>query len=62
MTGTTAVGAAMAEYRPDFALHLGDVVGPGSLATVVEKTGIEREKGWLYYLDKQGDVIDAEAS
>ena len=26
------------------------------MATVVEKCGIEREKGWLYYLDKQGDV------
>src|SRR5207247_744379 len=27
--------------------------------TVVEKTGIKREKGWLYYVDKRGDVIRA---
>lgn len=27
----TAVGAAMAEYRPDFALHLGDVIYPKGL-------------------------------
>ncbi len=29
------------------------------MAKVVEKTGIKREKGWLYYLDKQGDVSRA---
>ena len=29
------------------------------MATVVEKTGIKREKGWLYFLDKQGDVSRA---
>ena len=26
------------------------------MATVVSKTGIRREQGWLYFLDKQGDV------
>jgi hypothetical protein len=26
------------------------------MATVVAKTGIRREQGWLYFLDKQGDV------
>ena len=26
------------------------------MATVVEKTAIKREKGWLYYVDKRGDV------
>ena len=29
------------------------------MATVVEKTAIKREKGWLYYLDKRGDVSRA---
>ena len=29
------------------------------MATVVAKTGIKREKGWLYYLDKKGDVSRA---
>jgi CheY-like chemotaxis protein len=29
------------------------------MATVVEKTGIKREKGWLYYVDKRGDVSRA---
>ena len=29
------------------------------MATVVEKTGIRREKGWLYFLDKRGDVSRA---
>ena len=26
------------------------------MAEVVEKTGVTKEKGYLYYLDKQGDV------
>jgi len=26
------------------------------MAEKVAKAGIRREKGWLYYLDKQGDV------
>lgn len=26
------------------------------MATKIEKTGITRERGWLYYLDKKGDV------
>jgi hypothetical protein len=26
------------------------------MATVVEKTGIKREKGWLYYVDKKWNV------
>ena len=29
------------------------------MATVVSKIGIRREKGWLYFLDKQGDVSRA---
>ena len=29
------------------------------MATKVAKTGIAREKGWLYYLDKKGDVSRA---
>ena len=29
------------------------------MATVVEKTGIRRAKGWLYFLDKRGDVSRA---
>ena len=29
------------------------------MAKVVDKCGIKREKGWLYYLDKQGDVSRA---
>ena len=29
------------------------------MAEKVEKTGIKREKGYLYYLDKQGDVSRA---
>ncbi len=29
------------------------------MATVVAKTAIKREKGWLYYLDKTGDVSRA---
>jgi hypothetical protein len=26
------------------------------MATVVKKTGIKREKGYLYFIDKNGDV------
>ena len=26
------------------------------MATKIAKTGITRERGWLYYLDKNGDV------
>ena len=26
------------------------------MAEVVEKTGVSKEKGYLYYLDKEGDV------
>jgi hypothetical protein len=26
------------------------------MATKVQKAGIKREKGYLYYLDKQGDI------
>ena len=29
------------------------------MATKVARTGIRREKGWLYYLDKKGDVSRA---
>ena len=29
------------------------------MATTVEKCGIKREKGWLYFLDKRGDVSRA---
>ena len=29
------------------------------MASKVEKAGIKREKGYLYYLDKQGDVLKA---
>jgi len=29
------------------------------MASKVEKAGIKREKGYLYYLDKQGDVSKA---
>ena len=29
------------------------------MATKVSKTSIRRERGWLYYLDKQGDVSRA---
>ena len=29
------------------------------MATKVARTGITREKGWLYYLDKKGDVSRA---
>ena len=29
------------------------------MATKVAKTGIERESGWLYYLDKKGNVSRA---
>jgi hypothetical protein len=29
------------------------------MATTVAKTGIKRVKGWLYFLDKQGDVSRA---
>ena len=29
------------------------------MAKVVEKCGIKREKGWLYYLDKKGHVSRA---
>ena len=29
------------------------------MATIVASTGIKREKGWLYYVDKQGDVSRA---
>ena len=27
-----------------------------AMATKVAKIGVERESGWLYYLDKKGDV------
>jgi len=33
--------------------------GGETMAEKVEKTGIKREKGYLYYLDKQGDVSRA---
>ena len=29
------------------------------MAQRVAKAGVKREKGWLYYLDKQGDVSRA---
>lgn len=29
------------------------------MATKVEKCGIKREKGWLYFLDKKGNVARA---
>jgi hypothetical protein len=29
------------------------------MANIVAKTGIRREKGWLYFLDKRGDVSRA---
>ena len=29
------------------------------MATKVQKTGIKREKGWLYFLDKHGNVARA---
>ncbi len=29
------------------------------MAEKIHKAGIRREKGWLYYLDKQGDVSRA---
>ena len=29
------------------------------MAQKVAKAGIKREKGWLYYLDKQGDISKA---
>lgn len=29
------------------------------MATKIAKTGITRERGWLYYLDKKGDVSRA---
>lgn len=29
------------------------------MANKVAKAGIKREKGWLYYVDKQGDVSRA---
>lgn len=29
------------------------------MAQKIAKAGIKREKGWLYYLDKQGDVSRA---
>lgn len=29
------------------------------MAQVVANTGIKREKGWLYYLDKSGDISRA---
>jgi hypothetical protein len=31
----------------------------GRMASIVAKTGIRREKGWLYFLDKRGDVSRA---
>jgi len=31
----------------------------GRMANIVAKTGIRREKGWLYFLDKRGDVSRA---
>ena len=30
--------------------------GVRRMATKIAKTGITRERGWLYYLDKKGDV------
>jgi hypothetical protein len=30
--------------------------GEDRMAQKVAKAGVKREKGWLYYLDKQGDV------
>src|SRR5262245_51551570 len=33
--------------------------GEGRMANIVAKTGIRREKGWLYFLDKRGDVSRA---
>ena len=30
-----------------------------NMATKVAKAGIQREKGWLYYLDKKGDISRA---
>ncbi|MCZ6464339.1 MAG: hypothetical protein O7A09_08360 [Proteobacteria bacterium] len=29
------------------------------MATKVARTGVKREKGWLYFLDKRGDVSRA---
>ncbi len=29
------------------------------MAEVVKRTGVKREKGYLYYMDKQGDVSRA---
>ena len=29
------------------------------MAEKIAKAGVKREKGWLYYLDKQGDVSRA---
>lgn len=29
------------------------------MGTKVKKTGIKREKGYLYYVDKQGDISKA---
>ena len=29
------------------------------MATKIERTGVRRERGWLYFLDKQGDVSRA---
>ena len=29
------------------------------MATKVEKTGIKKDKGWLYFLDKKGNVARA---
>ena len=29
------------------------------MAQKVEKTGVKREEGYLYYIDKQGDVSRA---
>lgn len=32
------------------------------MATKVQKLGIKREKGWLYYMDKKGNVARAKMS
>lgn len=32
------------------------------MATKIEKLGIKREKGWLYYMDKNGNVARAKMS
>jgi hypothetical protein len=32
------------------------------MAQVVAKTGIKKEKGWLYFVDKKGDISKATMS